>query len=339
MGISGTIAMGALVGGGMSYLNGGNFLQGALLGGVLGGVGGELGGVAGTAGGDATVAPTVGAGGAVTSGAAGAGADAAALGASGIGGAPAASMFGPTMDGSLATQFATAAPGATVDVMGTGATGLGSGVTAGTATGLGSGVTAGTAAGTAPSGALSKAFSNLLLNPDGTLNGVKAMQAYAALNALVGPTPTQRAQSASQTGSNYLNPTQGQSLNPNKPGMPAGAPSISNNPYAYQNMFAKPAFAKGGALKRMQESTMMPHPPRPGGMIPGSAPGQEDNVPIMGSPGEFMVPADVVSHLGDGNNNAGALKLHKMMREVRRKKGAGPKLPPKAGPLSKYLEH
>jgi len=35
------------------------------------------------------------------------------------------------------------------------------------------------------------------------------------------------------------------------------------------------------------------------------------------SDGEFVVPADVVSHLGNGNSNAGAQQLYAMMDKVR----------------------
>jgi hypothetical protein len=36
------------------------------------------------------------------------------------------------------------------------------------------------------------------------------------------------------------------------------------------------------------------------------------------SDGEFVVPADVVSHLGNGNSNAGAKNLYSMMDRVRK---------------------
>jgi len=35
------------------------------------------------------------------------------------------------------------------------------------------------------------------------------------------------------------------------------------------------------------------------------------------SDGEFVIPADVVSHLGNGNSNAGVETLHGMMDKVR----------------------
>ena len=39
--------------------------------------------------------------------------------------------------------------------------------------------------------------------------------------------------------------------------------------------------------------------------------------PAALSDGEFVIPADVVSHLGNGNSNAGAEQLYSMMDRVR----------------------
>jgi hypothetical protein len=33
--------------------------------------------------------------------------------------------------------------------------------------------------------------------------------------------------------------------------------------------------------------------------------------------GEFVLPADIVSHIGNGSSNAGAKKLHAMMDRIR----------------------
>ena len=44
----------------------------------------------------------------------------------------------------------------------------------------------------------------------------------------------------------------------------------------------------------------------------------ENSQPAALSDGEFVVPADVVSHLGNGNSDAGAEQLYSMMEEVRR---------------------
>jgi hypothetical protein len=62
-----------------------------------------------------------------------------------------------------------------------------------------------------------------------------------------------------------------------------------------------------------------------GRYLDGMTDGMADEVPanIDGkqpaalSDGEFVVPADVVSHLGNGNSNAGAKALHDMMANVR----------------------
>ena len=68
--------------------------------------------------------------------------------------------------------------------------------------------------------------------------------------------------------------------------------------------------------------------------------GQTDDIPAQLSQGEFVMPADVVSSLGDGNTDAGAKQLTQMMHAVRKHKaskmGAG-KLPPKAKSPMAYL--
>jgi hypothetical protein len=74
-----------------------------------------------------------------------------------------------------------------------------------------------------------------------------------------------------------------------------------------------------------------------GGAVKGQGGGQDDMVPavINGarpaalSDGEFVIPADVVSGLGDGSTDAGVAKLSKMLDDVRASKGAPSGLPPK----------
>lgn len=73
------------------------------------------------------------------------------------------------------------------------------------------------------------------------------------------------------------------------------------------------------------------------GALSGHTGGQDDKIHAMLSDGEFVIPADVVSHLGDGNNNYGASKLSDLIKSVRHKKGYANKLPPKSGPVSHYL--
>jgi hypothetical protein len=63
-----------------------------------------------------------------------------------------------------------------------------------------------------------------------------------------------------------------------------------------------------------------------GRYLKGGTDGMADKVParINGkqearlSDGEFVIPADVVSHLGNGNSDAGAKMLHDMMNKVRK---------------------
>ncbi len=63
-----------------------------------------------------------------------------------------------------------------------------------------------------------------------------------------------------------------------------------------------------------------------GRMLKGPGDGMSDSIPgIIGNKqparladGEFVVPADVVSHLGNGSTDAGARKLYKMMDKIRK---------------------
>lgn len=54
--------------------------------------------------------------------------------------------------------------------------------------------------------------------------------------------------------------------------------------------------------------------------------GRADTVPAMLSEGEYVIPADVVAMLGDGNNDAGAKVLDNMISQIRQNfKGNGEK--------------
>jgi hypothetical protein len=63
-----------------------------------------------------------------------------------------------------------------------------------------------------------------------------------------------------------------------------------------------------------------------GRMLKGPGDGMSDSIPasIAGkqparlADGEFVVPADVVSHLGNGSTDAGAKKLYSMMDKIRK---------------------
>ena len=72
------------------------------------------------------------------------------------------------------------------------------------------------------------------------------------------------------------------------------------------------------------------------GMIRGNGGGMDDKIsgmigssqPVAVSPGEFIVPADVVSDLGDGSSDAGADELYAMMERVRKARGGNGDQPP-----------
>lgn len=76
------------------------------------------------------------------------------------------------------------------------------------------------------------------------------------------------------------------------------------------------------------------------GHLKGQTGGQDDKVPAMLSDGEYVMDAETVAHLGDGNNAAGAEKLDKMRESVRAHKRAGPlsKIAPKAKDPMQYLK-
>jgi hypothetical protein len=85
-----------------------------------------------------------------------------------------------------------------------------------------------------------------------------------------------------------------------------GLGNLSNG---FMNMGSTPAYAKGG----------MPR------FLSGGGDGMSDDIPaVIGNKqparladGEFVIPADVVSHLGNGSSKAGAKQLYSMMDKVR----------------------
>ena len=77
-----------------------------------------------------------------------------------------------------------------------------------------------------------------------------------------------------------------------------------------------------------------------GGKVQGPGGGMDDMVSaqlgdqkVLLSPDEFVVPADVVSGLGDGSSEAGARKLHAMMSRVRHERTGTTKQPRKVNDM------
>jgi hypothetical protein len=81
-----------------------------------------------------------------------------------------------------------------------------------------------------------------------------------------------------------------------------------------------------------------------GRMLKGPGDGMSDSIPatIAGkqparlADGEFVVPADVVSHLGNGSTDAGAKKLYGMMDKIRKARTGKKKQAP-AVKASRYM--
>jgi hypothetical protein len=75
-------------------------------------------------------------------------------------------------------------------------------------------------------------------------------------------------------------------------------------------------------------------------LLEGPGDGMSDNIPaVIGgkqparlADGEFVVPADVVSHLGNGSTDAGAKQLYKMMDRIRQQRTGKKKQAPEVNP-------
>jgi hypothetical protein len=108
----------------------------------------------------------------------------------------------------------------------------------------------------------------------------------------------------------------------------SGASDTNVDPYTGEEKFASGGIASLGAYSDG------------GQMLKGPGDGMSDNIPatIAGKQparlanDEFVVPADVVSHLGNGSSDAGAKQLYKMMDRVRQartgKKAQGTEIKP-----------
>lgn len=100
-----------------------------------------------------------------------------------------------------------------------------------------------------------------------------------------------------------------------------------------------PKYAEGGQIDHNPEFYSEGGASLANRYVKGDGDGTSDSVPAMLASGEFVIPADVVSGLGNGDNDAGAKVLDEFMREIRQHKRSAEssELPPDSeGPLS-YL--
>jgi hypothetical protein len=107
------------------------------------------------------------------------------------------------------------------------------------------------------------------------------------------------------------------------------APQRQEEPDQQEYAYGGPVYMAQGGIAGLQ-----PHEYAAGGRyLSGPGDGMSDNIRanIEGhqearlADGEFVIPADVVSHIGNGSSNAGAKKLHAMMEQIRKARTGNPK--------------
>jgi len=105
-------------------------------------------------------------------------------------------------------------------------------------------------------------------------------------------------------------------------------------------------YAKGGAVNPLEQAYKIGEQlgqkikggGNPLGLVAGAGKGQEDAIDAKLSAGEYVIPAEVVSQLGDGSSEAGGLMLDKMVKQVRSHKTKnGKDFPAKAKNPLAYL--
>jgi hypothetical protein len=191
-----------------------------------------------------------------------------------------------------------------------------------------------------------------LVNPVGAATGQG--QDYFTPMSYAGAAPTQQ---TTTTGGGIAGLNPGTARPANAPANPSAAPvtSLSGNAgmqapassqdinrlmSLYNQYNPQPVQAAGGGMMSLYEqdtpvdmfaqggiSTLGSYTHAAGGrMLKGPGDGMSDDIPasIAGkqparlATDEFVIPADVVSHLGNGSSDAGAKVLYDMMAEVRR---------------------
>jgi hypothetical protein len=327
-GVGEAALIGAAMGGGSAALTGGDPLKGALLGGLTGGIGGGLGGAAaggaggaaaGTAGG--TAAGTAAGAGAGTAAGAGAGA-AAGAGSAGITALPidqAAANIMSQQPGLSATQQALSSAPAPAF----------SGYENGLQSGLDIGgfnpaqMTPATTA-TAPTtgGTFTEGMQRFMQDPIASIGRNKFPAGIGALAGAVG------ARKEDEMPSNdYDGPLKRFRYNPDvyRPQFAEGG--ITNLPVERMSNRndVMAMMANGGQMYAEGGISSLGSYSDGGRMLKGPGDGMSDSIPanIAGkrparlATEEFVVPADVVSHLGNGSSDAGAKQLYAMMDRVR----------------------
>jgi len=187
---------------------------------------------------------------------------------------------------------------------------------------------------------LTSAVKKTFTNPDDTLNIGKILQAagggLGALAGLLGANKPTTTPSGYQGGIPQLTAVRTAIPQPTRTPY-TGKPSMGTR-YFTDTQYVAPTDAAAvstyqqGLAQQLGQLAQQPVQAAQGGLMAakgtylrGSTDGMADelNTSIEGkqpaklSHGEFVVPADVVSHLGNGNSDAGAKKLYQMMDRIR----------------------
>ncbi len=102
---------------------------------------------------------------------------------------------------------------------------------------------------------------------------------------------------------------------PLKHGAKPGSKGFGDNIKAEMNAGKKQSQAVAIAYseaKRTKRAAGGMVPSHDGGYLDGDTPGRADKVRTSSKAGSFIIPADVVSHYGEGNSKAGAKRLLEM---------------------------
>ena len=134
----------------------------------------------------------------------------------------------------------------------------------------------------------------------------------AIVKQLKGPDSTQQGQGLS-------------SLAPNMPMAPTYNASQAMTPTYYAGLNAPRGYVRGGYLNGAGDGMS--------DSIPATIEGKQ---PARLADGEFVVPADVVSHIGNGSSKAGSKKLYAMMDKIRKARTGHTKQGKQINP-NKYL--
>ena len=144
-------------------------------------------------------------------------------------------------------------------------------------------------------------------------------QAYMHTSAFASPYQTPISQNVlTGSGDTKVDPYTGEEQSNGGMNQPIRTPGQYNSPSVSANVY-QPQYASGGGISSLGSYS------DGGRMLKGPGDGMSDDIPakIGGkqearlADGEFVVPADVVSHLGNGSTDAGAKQLYAMMDKVR----------------------